>query len=72
MAKIEVLDDGAKDHNGDDLPILSKSSSNVKIQELLDAPLPDFSKETPGSPFWTKLGIFLLGQVRYGLFREVN
>lgn len=70
MAKIEVLDDGAKDHNGDDLPILSKSSSNVKIQQLLDAPLPDFSKETPGSPFWTKLGVFLLGQVRYGLFRE--
>ena len=70
MAKIEVLDDGAKDHNGDDLPILSKSSSNVKIKKLLDAPLPDFSKETPGSPFWTKLGIFLLKQVRYGLFRE--
>ena len=42
------------------LPILSKSSSNVNIQKLLDAPLPDFSKETPGSPFWTKFGMFLL------------
>ena len=70
LAKIETLDDGAVDQNGDLLPILSKSSSNVNIQKLLDAPLPDFSKETPGSPFWTKFGIFLLQQVRYGLFRE--
>ena len=70
MAKIETLDDGAVDQNGDLLPILSKSSSNVNIQKLLDAPLPDFSKETPGSPFWTKFGMFLLQQVRYGLFRE--
>ena len=70
MAKIETLEDGAVDHNGDLLPILSKSSSNVNIQKLLDAPLPDFSKETPGSPFWTKFGMFLLKQVRYGLFRE--
>ena len=70
MAKIENLDDGAVDHNGDLLPILSKSSSNVNIQKLLDAPLPDFSRETPGSPFWTKFGMFLLQQVRHGLFRE--
>ena len=45
--------DGAVDAQGNPLPVLSKSASKMKIDRLLNTPLPTFSGNSPGSPFWT-------------------
>ena len=49
------LYDGVVDHRGDALPYLSKSAKNMKMDELLDTPMPKFSGSTPGSYLWTKV-----------------
>ena len=43
--------DGARDHHGDLLPELSASASKMKYEKLVNAPLPTFDKDYPGSPF---------------------
>jgi 1-acyl-sn-glycerol-3-phosphate acyltransferase len=48
------LYDGAVDHRGDALPYLSKSAKNMKMEELLNTPMPKYTGTTPGSYFWTK------------------
>ena len=50
--------DGARDHHGDLLPELSASATRMKYDKLIDAPLPTFDKNYPGSPFFTELGYF--------------
>jgi len=52
--------DGARDHHGELLPELSKSATNMKYDKLVNAPLPTFDKNYPGSPFFTELGYFML------------
>ena len=44
--------DGARDHHGDLLPELSASASKMKYEKLINAPLPTFDKDYPGSPFF--------------------
>ena len=50
----EDLNDGVLDHRGDALPYLSKSAKNMKMDKLLETPMPKYSGSTPGSYFWTK------------------
>ena len=52
--------DGARDHHGELLPELSKSATKMKYDKLVNAPLPTFDKNYPGSPFFTELGYFML------------
>ncbi|MGB1549325.1 MAG: 1-acyl-sn-glycerol-3-phosphate acyltransferase, partial [Candidatus Poseidoniaceae archaeon] len=61
--------DGARDHHGDLLPELSASATRMKYDKLIDAPLPTFDKNYPGSPFFTELGYFMLRRTMYSQFR---
>lgn len=61
--------DGARDHHGDLLPELSASATRMKYDKLMDAPLPTFDKNYPGSPFFTELGYFMLRRTMYSQFR---
>ena len=69
---METGDDGALDHNEELLPILSKSSSKMKFERLLDHPLPSFEGNNPGSPFWTAIGYYSLAKVLQNQFRTVE
>ena len=57
--------DGARDHHGDLLPELSASASKMKYEKLVNAPLPTFDKDYPGSPFFMELGYFMLRRTIY-------
>ena len=61
--------DGARDRHGDLLPELSASATRMKYDKLIDAPLPTFDKNYPGSPFFTELGYFMLRRTMYSQFR---
>ena len=61
--------DGARDHHGELLPELSASATRMKYDKLMDAPLPKFDKNYPGSPFFTELGYFMLRRTMYSQFR---
>ena len=61
--------DGARDHHGDLLPELSASASKMKYEKLVNAPLPTFDKDYPGSPFFMELGYFMLRRTIYSQFR---
>ena len=61
--------DGARDHHGDLLPELSASASKMKYEKLINAPLPTFDKDYPGSPFFMELGYFMLRRTIYSQFR---
>lgn len=60
--KMSVGKDGIKDKYGEELPELSKHASILEYEKLLDVKPPDFSKKTPGSPFWTRLAYFVTQQ----------
>ena len=64
--------DGAVDHRGEALPVLSRSSANMKMEKLLNTPMPSFDKETPGSPFWTKFAFFLCRRTAANQFRTIE
>ena len=64
--------DGVVDHRGEALPVLSKSSANMKMEKLLKTPMPSFDKDTPGSPFWTKLAFFLCRRTAANQFRTIE
>ena len=72
MAKGVAPFDGVVDHRGEALPVLSKSSANMKMEKLLNTPMPSFDKETPGSPFWTKLAFFLCRRTAANQFRTIE
>lgn len=61
--------DGARDHRGELLPELSKSATKMKYDKLVNAPLPTFDKNYPGSPFFTELGYFMLRRTVNSQFR---
>jgi len=61
--------DGARDHHGELLPELSASATRMKYDKLVNAPLPTFEKDYPGSPFFTELGYFMLRRTMYSQFR---
>ncbi len=61
--------DGARDHHGDLLPELSASASRMKYEKLVNAPLPTFEKNYPGSPIFMELGYFMLRRTINSQFR---
>jgi 1-acyl-sn-glycerol-3-phosphate acyltransferase len=63
------LYDGAVDHRGDALPYLSKSAKNMKMEELLETPMPNFSGSTPGSYLWTKVIYWICRKIGAVQFR---
>jgi 1-acyl-sn-glycerol-3-phosphate acyltransferase len=63
------LYDGAVDHRGDALPYLSKSAKNMKMEELLQTPMPKYSGSTPGSYFWTKVLYWICRRISAVQFR---
>ena len=72
MAKGVAPFDGAVDHRGEALPVLSKSSANMQMERLLNTPMPSFDKATPGSPFWTKLAFFFCRRTAANQFRTIE
>jgi len=56
-------------HNGEALPILSASAKKMKIDKLLNAPLPTYSASVPGSYFWTKVAFWMCRRVSSVQFR---
>ena len=60
--KMSMGNDGIKDKYGEELPVLSKHASILEYEKLLDVKPPDFSKRTPGSPFWTRMAYFVTQQ----------
>ena len=72
MAKGVAPFDGVVDHRGEALPVLSKSSANMKMEKLLDTPMPSFDKSIPGSPFWTKFAFFLCRRTAANQFRTIE
>ena len=63
--------DGAVDHHGEDLPILSKSSADLKYEELLNLPAPKFKGKYPGAPFFMSFGYFCLNRTKEVQFRNL-
>ncbi|MBJ14149.1 MAG: hypothetical protein CMB70_02115 [Euryarchaeota archaeon] len=72
MAKGVAPFDGVVDHRGEALPVLSKSSANMQMEKLLNTPMPSFDKNTPGSPFWTKLIFFFCRRTAANQFRTIE
>lgn len=64
-------EDGAVDEYGQALPVLSKSSSKLNVEALMSTPLPTFHGSTPGSTFWTWLGVRMLILTRWFQFRQL-
>ena len=58
MAKI-ITEQEEMDHNGEALPILSASAKRMKIDKLLNAPLPTYDSSVPGSFLWTKIAFWI-------------
>jgi len=63
------IDDGAVDHRGDALPVLSKSATKMKMDKLLSTPLPSYGGSTPGSFVWTHAAWWIARRVRAAQFR---
>lgn len=61
--------DGALDHHGELLPELSNSAKKMNYQKLLQAPLPSYEGNNPGSPFWTNFAYFCLRSTFTNIFR---
>ena len=64
-------EDGAVDHRGDTLPVLSKRASNMKYEELMRISTPNEKGKTPGSPFFTAIGYFWLRMTNKIQFRNM-
>ena len=65
----EDVNEGATDHRGDALPVLSKSATNMKMDRLMSTPMPSFRGSTPGSFFWTHAAWWFGKRVRAAQFR---
>jgi 1-acyl-sn-glycerol-3-phosphate acyltransferase len=44
----------------------------MQMEKLLNTPMPSFDKETPGSPFWTKLAFFFCRRTAANQFRTIE
>ena len=56
-------------HNGEPLPVLSASAKKMKIDKLLNAPLPTYDSSVPGSFLWTKIAFWMCRRVSSVQFR---
>ena len=63
-------EDGALDAHGNPLPVLSKSASKMKIDRLMNTPLPTFHGSTPGSRLWTWIATNMLRVTLFFQFRR--
>jgi len=61
--------DGITDHHGELLPELSSSAKKMNYQKLLQAPLPSYEGNNPGSPFWTNFAYYCLRRTISNIFR---
>ena len=69
---MESGDDGAVDHRGEALPVLSKRAAKMNIEELMDISAPKNDGKTPGSPFFTTFGYICLRLTNNIQFRSVE
>ena len=67
---MEYGDDGAIDAHGNPLPVLSKSASKMKIDRLMNTPLPSFQGASPGSLFWSWVATIMLKATLFFQFRR--
>ena len=67
---MESGEDGARDHHGELLPVLSQSATKMKFDRLMNTPLPKFGTNYPGSPFFMEIGYFCLRRVNSVIFRN--
>ena len=65
-------EDGARDHNGELLPVLSASATKMNYEKLVNTPLPKFTKNYPGSPFFMEVGYFCLRRTWKNQFRTLE
>jgi len=68
---MEAGEDGAVDHRGDALPVLSKRAANMRYDELMKISAPNEDGKTPGSPFFTAIGYFWLRMTNKIQFKNV-
>ena len=68
----EEMNDGVLDHRGEVLPYLSKSAKNMKMDMLLDTPLPTYEGKTPGSYFWTKVIYWICHRISKVQYRSIE
>ena len=68
----EELNDGVLDHRGEELPYLSKSAKNMKMDMLLNTPLPSYEGKTPGSYFWTRLIYWICHRISKVQYRSIE
>ena len=68
---MEAGEDGAVDHRGDALPVLSKRAANMKYNELIRISSPNEKGKTPGSPFFTAIGYFWLRMTNKIQFKNI-
>jgi len=57
------------DHHGEDLPTLSKSAKNMRMDKLLSTPNPSFEGDTPGSFFWSHVAFWIARRILAVQFR---
>jgi len=67
---MESGEDGARDHHGELLPVLSQSATKMKFDKLMNTPLPKFGTNYPGSPLFMEIGYFCLRRVNSVIFRN--
>jgi 1-acyl-sn-glycerol-3-phosphate acyltransferase len=67
--KMKGGEDGARDHHGELLPVLSSSSAKMDYEKLVNTPLPKFDEAYPGSPFFMEFGYFCLRRTYKSIFR---
>ena len=68
----QEMNDGVLDHRGEVLPYLSKSAKNMKMDMLLETPLPTYEGETPGSYFWTKVIYWICHRISKVQYRSIE
>ena len=69
---MESGDDGAVDHRGEALPVLSKRAASMNFDELMEISTPKNDGKTPGSPFFTMLGYMWLRVTNKIQFRSIE
>ena len=68
----DTMNDGVLDHRGEELPYLSKSAKNMKMDKLLSTPIPTYEGKTPGSYFWTKVIYWICNRISKVQFRTIE
>ena len=57
------------DHHGEELPVLSKSAKNMKMDKLLSTPMPSFDGQIPGSYTWSNIAFWIARRILAVQFR---